>query len=112
MESFGVLDLISSMQQSWNTRRIPADQLSALVEFVNWTMDALADTCRANGTELDANTLENLLTRNTLRYMGNYCFIIANNNIDADKFTALCHEVLQADIAKSTDFFEEASILL
>jgi hypothetical protein len=112
MESFGLLDLISRMEQSWNTRRTPEEQLVALVEFVNWTMDALADTCRANGTELDPNTLENLLMRNDLRYMGNYVFIIANNNIDEDNFTALCHEVLQGDIVKSTDFFEEASIVL
>jgi len=112
MESFGLLDLISRMEQSWNTRRTPEEQLSALVEFVNWTMDALADTCRANSTELDSNTLENLLTRNDLRYMGTYRFIIANNNIDENNFTALCHEILQGDIVKSTDFFEEASIVL
>ena len=112
MESFGLLDLISRMEQSWNTRRMPEEQLTALAEFVNLTMDALAETCRANGTELDPNTLENLLTRNNLRYMGSYLFIIANNNIDVDNFTALCHEVLQGDIVKSTDFFEEASIVL
>lgn len=112
MESFGLLDLISRMEQSWNTRRTPEEQLVALVEFVNWTMDALADTCRANGTELDSNTLENLLTRHNLRYMGTYRFIIANNNIDRDNFTALCHEILQGDILKSTDFFEEASIVV
>lgn len=112
MESFGLLDLISRMEQSWNTRRTPEEQLSALAEFVNLTMDALADTCHANGTELDPNTLENLLTRNNLRYMGTYLFIIANNNIDVNNFTALCHEILQGDIQKSTDFFEEASIVL
>jgi len=112
MESFGLLDLISRMEQSWNTRRTPEEQLAALAEFVNLTMNALAETCRANGTELDPNTLENLLTRNNLRYMGNYLFIIANNNIDVNNFTALCHEILQGDIVKSTDFFEEASIVL
>ena len=112
MESFGLLDLISRMEQSWNTRRTPEEQLVALVDFVNWTMDALADTCRANGTELDSNTLENLLTRQNLRYMGTYRFIIANNTIDKDNFTALCHEILQGDIVKSTDFFEEASIVV
>jgi hypothetical protein len=112
MESFGLLDLIQSMEQSWNTRRTPEEQLVALAEFINLTMNTLAETCHTNGTELDPNTLENLLTRNTLRYMGNYLFIIANNNIDVDNFTALCHEVLQGDIVKSTDFFEEASIVL
>ncbi len=112
MESFGLLDLIQSMEQSWNIRRTPEEQLSALAEFVNWTMNALAETCRANGTELDSNTLEHLLTRNNLRYVGNYRFIIANNNIDVNNFAALCHEILQGDIVKSTDFFEEASIVL
>ena len=112
MESFGLLDLISRMEQSWNTRRTPEEQLSALVEFVNKMMDALAETCRINGTELDPNTLEHLLTRHNLRHMGNYWFIIANNTIDQNNFTALCHEVLQGDIVKSTDFFEEASIVL
>jgi hypothetical protein len=112
MESFELLNLISRMEQAWNSRRMPEEQLTALVEFVNWTMDALADTCRANGTELDPNTLENLLTRSGLRYMGNYRFIIASNTIDVDNFTALCHEVLQDDIVKSNDFFEEASIVL
>lgn len=112
MESFELLDLIQSMEQSWNTRRTPEEQLVALAEFINLTMNTLAETCHINGTELDPNTLENLLTRNNLRYMGNYLFIIANNNIDVDNFTALCHEVLQGDIMKSTDFFEEASIVL
>jgi len=112
MESFELLNLISRMEQAWNSRRTPEEQLSVLVEFVNWTMDALADTCRANGTDLDPNTLENLLRRNNLRYMGNYYFIIANNNIDVENFCALCHEVLQGDLVKSTDFFEEASIVL
>lgn len=111
MESFELLDLISRMEQEWNRKRSPLEQLPALAEFVNWTMDALADACRANGTELDPNTLETLLTRNNLRYMGNYKFIIDQNYIDVDNFTSLCHEVLRGEIMKARDFDEEASIV-
>jgi hypothetical protein len=112
MESFQLMNLLSRMEQEWHNRRTPERQLTALAEFVNWTMDALSEACRANGAELDLNTLEGLLTRHKLRYMGNYRFIIDNNTIDVDNFTALCHEVLQGEIQKSGDFFEEASIVL
>lgn len=112
MESFELMNLLSRMEQEWNRRRTPEEQLPALAEFVNWTMDALSETCRANGADLDPNTLDNLLVRNDLRYMGTYKFIIDNNTIDVENFTALCHEVLRGDIQKAHDFFEEASIVL
>jgi hypothetical protein len=112
MESFELMNLLSRMEQEWNRRRTPEEQLPALAEFANWTMDALSETCRANGAELDPNTLDNLLVRNDLRYMGTYKFIIDNNTIDVENFTALCHEVLRGDIQKAHDFFEEASIVL
>jgi Domain of unknown function (DUF4388) len=112
MESFELMNLLSRMEQEWNRRRTPEEQLPALAEFVNWTMDALSETCRANGADLDPNTLDNLLVRNDLRYMGTYKFIINNNTIDVENFTALCHEVLRGDIQKAHDFFEEASIVL
>jgi hypothetical protein len=112
MESFELLNLISRIEQEWNRRRTPMEQLAGLAEFINWTMDALSETCRANGTDLDPNTLDVLLTRNNLRFMGNYRFIIEQNNIDVDNFTSLCHEVLQGDIQKATDFFEEGCIVL
>jgi len=112
MESFELMNLLSRMEQEWNRRRTPEEQLPALAEFVNWTMDALSETCRANGAELDPNTLDNLLTRNNLRFMGTYKFIIEHNTIDVEDFTALCHEVLRGDIQKAHDFFEEASIVL
>ena len=112
MESFELMNLLSRMEQEWHNRRTPVEQLSALAEFVNWTMEALSEACRTNGTELDQNTLEALLTRNNLRYMGNYRFIIHNNTIDAENFATLCREVLQGDIQKAHSFFEEASIVL
>jgi hypothetical protein len=112
MESFELLNLLSRMEQEWHDRRTHVEQLSALAEFVNWTMKALSEACRTNGTELDPNTLEALLTRNNLRYMGNYRFIIHDNTIDVENFTALCREVLQGNIQKVHSFFVEASIVL
>jgi len=112
MESFELMNLISRMEQDWLNHLTPEQQLPALAEFVNWTMEALSETCRANGTELDPNTLEELLIRYNLRYMGNYKFIINNNMIDVENFTSLCYEVLQDDMQKAHDFFEEASIVL
>jgi hypothetical protein len=112
MEHFELLNLISRMEQHWNRQTTPMDQLSALAEFVNWTMDALAEACKANHTELDPNTLEALLARNNLRYMGNYRFIINQNSIDVENFTSLCHEVMRGEIQKANDFYEEAAITL
>jgi hypothetical protein len=112
MESFELLNLLSRMEQDWYRRKSPTEQLPALVEYINWTMEALAETCHANGTELDPNTLESLLARENLRYMGNYKFIIRNNRIDVENFTALCHEVLHGDIQRSAEFYEEAMSVL
>lgn len=112
MEHFEFLNLISRMEQYWLRKATPMDQLPALAEFVNWTMDTLAEACRANGTELDPHTLESLLTRNKLRYMGNYRFLIDKNNIDVENFTSLCHEVMRGELQKANDFYEEGSIVL
>jgi len=112
MESFEFLNLISRMEQDWLRRRGPMEQLPALIEYINWTMDALAETCQANGVELDPKTLEYLLARHNLRYMGNYMFIIDQNRIDVDNFTSLCHEVLGGEIRKSAEFYDEASVVL
>ncbi len=112
MESFELLNLISRMEQEWNRKRTPMEQLPALVEFVNWTMDALAETCRARGAELDPDTLKTLLSRENLRYMGNYKFKIENNHIDVDNFKALCYEVLSVNMQQTAEFYDEASIVL
>ncbi len=98
MESFEFLNLISRMEQDWLRRRGPMQQLPALVDYTNWTMDALAETCQANGVELDPKTLEYLLARRDLHHVGNREFIIDQNRIDVDNFTSLCHEVLGGEI--------------
>ncbi|MGI9056967.1 MAG: DUF4388 domain-containing protein [Ktedonobacteraceae bacterium] len=112
MESFELLNLLSRMEQEWNRRRTPMEQLPALVEFINWTMDALAETCRARGAELDLNTLRTLLYRERLRYMGNYEFKIEQNHIDVDNFKSLCYEILSVNIQQTEDFYDEASSVL
>ncbi len=112
MDSFELLDLISRMEQEWVRRRTPMEQLPALVEFVNMTMDALADTCRAKNTEIDQNALYTLLHRAGLTNMGNYRFIIEQNHIDVTNFTSLCYEIMSGEISKATDFYEEASSVL
>jgi len=112
MESFELLNLISRMEQEWNRRHTPMDQLPALIEFINWTMDALAETCRARGADLDPNTLKSLLSRENLRYMGNYEFKIDQNHIDVDNFKSLCYEVLSTNMEQTQDFYDEAVIVL
>jgi len=112
MEHFELLNLISRMEQHWNRKTTPMDQLPALAEFVNWTMEALSQACKKNGTELDPNTLESLLVRNSLRYMGNYRFIIERNSIDVENFTSLCHEVMRGEMQKAMDFYDEGASVL
>ncbi len=112
MEGFELPYLISRMEEEWYKRRTPMEQLPALAEFVNWTMDTLAQTCHAKNVELDPNTLQMLLYRENLRYMGNYEFKIVQNHIDIENFTALCYEVYGSDIQKSKAFYEEASRVL
>jgi hypothetical protein len=112
MESFELLNLISRMEQEWSRRRTPMEQLPALVEFVNWTMDALAETVHARGAELDHNTLRSILYREKLRYMGTYEFKLDQNHIDVDNFRALCYEVMSVNIQQTADFYDEASSVL
>ncbi|HTI14030.1 MAG TPA: DUF4388 domain-containing protein [Dictyobacter sp.] len=112
LENFELLDLISRMEQEWDKKHSPMEQLPTLVVFINWTMDALAETCRANGIELDANTLRTLMLNHNLWHMGSYEFRVDQNHVDVDNFTALCYEVLGDDIKKAAGFYDEASTVL
>ena len=69
LEHFQLFDLVARMEQIWERKRNSADRLVVLAEFVNWTMDALAEACRANKTELDPNTLRSILVEQRLRYI-------------------------------------------
>ncbi|GHO86883.1 DUF4388 domain-containing protein [Dictyobacter formicarum] len=112
LENFELLNLISRMEQEWETKNTPTEQLSTLVIFINWTMDALAETCRANGVDLEPRTLHTLMINENLWHMGSYEFRVDHNHIDVENFTALCHEILNGDIKKAASFYDEASMVL
>jgi hypothetical protein len=112
LENFALLDLISRMEQEWETKHTPMEQLPTLVLFINWTMDALAETCRNNGIELDTNTLRTLMYNENLWHMGSYEFHVDQNHIDVENFTSLCYEILNGDIKKAAGFYDEASTVL
>lgn len=112
LENFELLNLIGRMELEWDKRRTPMEQLPALVEFVNWTIETLDEACRKNGTELDSNTLQTLLINERLWHMGNYEFRIDQNRIDVDDFTTLCYKVLSGDMQKAVAFYDEASSVL
>jgi hypothetical protein len=112
LEHFALLDLISRMEQEWDKRRTPTDRLPALVDFINWTMDALAEACHANGTDVDPNTLRTLMLNENLWNLGNYEFKVEQNHIDVENFSALCQEVMGNDMKKTALFYDEASTVL
>lgn len=112
LENFELLNLLSRMEQEWETKHSPTDQLSTMVMFINWTMDALAETCRVNGVDLDPQTLHNLMVNENLWHMGSYEFHVDHNHIDVENFTALCYEILNGDIKKAAGFYDEASMVL
>src|SRR5579875_422432 len=112
LEHFALFDLLSRMEQAWQNQRMPHEQLSALVEFINWTMDALAEACRANGTELDPHTLQTLLYRENLSHISSYSFNVVQNHIDAEDFDRLCRGILQGNMAKAEIFYKQASDVL
>ena len=103
------------MEQTWERKRNSVDQLAVLAEFVNWTMDALAEACRANKTELDPNTLRSILFEQRLWYIKNYQFQLDQNHIDVDNFATHCKNVLSGevgDMKESGEFYDEASSVL
>jgi hypothetical protein len=115
LEHFQFFDLVVRMEQAWERKRNPADWLTALAEFVNWTMDTLAEACRANKTELDPNTLRSLLGEKRLWHIRGYEFQVDQNHIDVDHFAVLCKNVLKGevdDIKTSGEFYDEASLVL
>ncbi|EFH90630.1 DUF4388 domain-containing protein [Ktedonobacter racemifer] len=112
LENFALLDLLSRMEQEWDKRKTPMEQLAALVDFVNWTMDALAETCRANGITLDSNALLQLMHNEQVDRLGNYTFRVEQNHIDVEDFTRLCYDVMSGKMQQAEHFYNEASMLL
>ncbi|HEX3639836.1 MAG TPA: DUF4388 domain-containing protein [Ktedonobacteraceae bacterium] len=112
LENFAFLDLISRMEQEWDRQHTPTEQLPALIKFINWTMDALTETCHTNGIALEPNTLRSLMINENLWRMGSYQFKVEYNHINVEDFTTLCYEVLNGDIKQAAGFYDEASMLL
>ncbi len=112
MENFQLLDLISRMEQEWEMKHTPTEQLPTLVRFVNWTMDALIDAYRSSRVELDPDMLKMLLINENLLYMGTYEFRVDHNNIDVDDFANLCDAVMNDSMHAASDFYDEASSVL
>ncbi len=112
MENFQLLDLLSRMEQEWERKRTPTEQLPTLVRFVNWTMDALIDSYRNSKTELDPNMLKTLLMNENLLNVGTYKFHVDHNNIDVEDFADLCDSTMNGDIHVATDFYDAATAVL
>jgi hypothetical protein len=86
MQNFDLFTLLISMEQDWLKRKSPADQLIALANFINQTMQTLDESCSYNGLSLAPDTLQNLLGRQRLLQIGDYHLRIRDNRIDVDDF--------------------------
>ena len=109
LEHFELLNLLIRMENRWEGMQTPAQQLLALADFVNWTMEALIEACRAKSIELDINMLRDLLASENLLSIGSYQFIIEYNHIDVNDFRNLCLAVLSDRVADANDFYDVAS---
>ncbi|HEX8996574.1 MAG TPA: DUF4388 domain-containing protein [Ktedonobacterales bacterium] len=94
--SFDLFTLLISMEQTWLKCKSEADRLVALVRFINDTMDALAQTYRANDVMLSPDTLANILERDGIFGVGDYLFVIDNNRINVDEFAVYSRKVFDA----------------
>ena len=111
LKSFDLFTLLISMEQTWIKCKSDADRLVALARFINETMDALAETFRANAVTVHPDTLANVLEREGITGVGNYRFIIENNRINIDEFAVYCRRVVDtgargSDGASSPLFIE------
>lgn len=86
MQNFDLFTLLISMEQDWLKRKSPADQLIALANFINQTMQTLEESCAYNGLSLAPDTLQSLLGRQGLLRIGEYHLRIRDNRIEVDDF--------------------------
>ncbi|HEY7975837.1 MAG TPA: DUF4388 domain-containing protein [Ktedonobacterales bacterium] len=93
LERFDLFTLLISMEQTWIKCKNEPDRLVALARFINETMEALAETYRANDVALAHDTLASILEREGVYGVGDYLFIIENNRIAIDDFAAYCRKV-------------------
>ena len=108
LEHFELLNLLIRMENHWEGLRTPAQHLLALAEFVNWTMEALVEACRAKNIDVDINMLRDLLASENLLQVGSYPFVIEYNHIDVNDFRNLCLAVLNNRVGDANDFYDLA----
>jgi hypothetical protein len=111
LERFDLFTLLISMEQSWIRCKTEPDRLVALARFINETMNALAETYRANDVALAPDTLASILEREGIFGVGEYLFVIENNRIAVDDFAAYCRKAFDTssrggDSAPSPLFIE------
>lgn len=112
MHNFDLFTLLIGMEQEWLKRKTPADQLIALVGFINQTMTVLAEACQTNGLHLSPDTLATLLAREGLESIEGYQLVVAHNHINVSDFATFCHRVLEGTARGTTTapklFFDQA----
>jgi len=110
LKRFDLFTLLISMEQTWIKCKTEPDRLVTLARFLNDTMEALAETYRANNVTLGPDTLATILEREGIYGVGDYLFVIENNRIAIDEFAAYCRKVFEssarADSTPSALFVE------
>ncbi len=112
LENFDLFNLLVRMEIEWDKKRTPMEQLPALVEFINWTMDSLTENCLAKGIAMDTNALYSLMVNEGLTRIGTYQFLVQHNHIDVENFTTLCYKIMSGDIQNTASFYDEAVSVL
>ncbi len=112
MEHFDLFTLLISMEQDWLKRKSQADQLNALATFINQTMGALEEACRASGLVLASNTLQSLLEREGISGVEGYQFRIEKNRLDVDGFTNYCRHALGRGASDHQGFYMRSFAIL
>jgi hypothetical protein len=112
MENFALFDLLNRLELEWDKKHTPLEKLSTLATFINWTMDALAEACRANDVELSTETLKELMHNENLGNVGSYVFIVEQNHIDVEHFSQFGRDIFSGDMKQAAAFYDQASVVL
>jgi hypothetical protein len=117
MENFDLFTLLITIEQDWLKRKTPADQLIALGEFINLTMQNLEESCQLSGLNLSRETLHTLLLRGNLLRIGDYELRVRDNHIDIDDLASYCRRSFAGTarnaLGSTKQFYDgTASILL
>ena len=95
LKHFDLFTPLISMEQTWLKCRTDPDRLVALARFLNETMEALAESYRADNVTVAPDTLATILEREGIFGVGDYLFVIENNRIAIDDFALYCRKVFE-----------------